>query len=295
LFAGSLKTREQKDSDQQSFSKQEEEPMPFTQIRDIRIYYEIRGSGPRVLFISGTGGDLRRSPNAFDWPLTKHFEVLAYDQRGLGQTDRPDIPYTMADYAADAEALLQSVGWDRCMVIGVSFGGMVAQEFAIRCQHRVEKLVLCCTSSGGKGGASYPLHELTGLSLEDYARTVVTLVDTRRDTAWQAAHAQEFHTLINDTLAGFKIGANEPNRAIGARRQIEARKHHDTYDRLPQLQMPVLICGGRYDGIASVANQEAMLKQIPHAQLELFEGGHLFFIQDPRAYERIMAFLQEGR
>jgi 3-oxoadipate enol-lactonase len=58
--------------------------------------------------------------------------------------------------------------------------------------------------------------------------------------------------------------------------------------------MPVLICGGRYDGIASVANQEAMHKQIPNANLELFEGGHLFFVQDPRAYEKIIVFLKES-
>ncbi|MBI3757670.1 MAG: alpha/beta hydrolase [Deltaproteobacteria bacterium] len=266
--------------------------MPFTTVRDLRMHYEIRGSGPRVLFISGTGGDLRRSPNAFDWPLTKHFEVLAYDQRGLGQTDRPDIPYTMADYAADADALLQAVGWDRCMVIGVSFGGMVAQEFALRSQHRVEKLVLCCTSSGGAGGASYPLHEVKGLSLDEYAGLVITLADNRRDAAWQAAHQQEFHTLLKDTLAGLKIGADEPGRAMGARRQLEARKEHDTYSRLPTLLMPVLICGGRYDDIAAIDNQEAMRKQIPNARLELFTGGHLFFVQDPTAYERIVAFLQ---
>jgi 3-oxoadipate enol-lactonase len=266
--------------------------MPFTTVRDLRMHYEIRGNGSRVLFISGTGGDLRRSPNAFDWPLTKSFAVLAYDQRGLGQTDRPDIPYTMADYAADADALLTAVGWDRAMVSGVSFGGMVAQEFAIRYPHRVEKLVLCCTSSGGAGGASYPLHELTGLSMEAYTRLVVELVDNRRTAAWQAAHSQEFQTLLNDTLAGFKVGANEPNRAIGARRQLEARKDHDTYSRLPTLTMPVLICGGRYDAIASVANQEAMLRQLPYGKLELFEGGHLFFVQDPQAYERITAFLR---
>lgn len=269
--------------------------MPFATVRDLRMYYDTRGSGPRVLFISGTGGDLRRSPNAFDWPLTKHFEVLAYDQRGLGQTDRPDIPYSMADYAADADALLQALRWERCMVIGVSFGGMVAQEFAIRYPQRVEKLVLCCTSSGGAGGASYPLHELIGLSPAEYARKVVTLADNRRTPAWQAAHQQEFRTLINETLAGFAVGANEPNRVLGARRQLEARKDHDTYHRLPTLTMPVLICGGRYDGIASVANQEAMLRQIPNAQLALFEGGHLFFVQDPHAYERIIAFLQEQK
>jgi 3-oxoadipate enol-lactonase len=266
--------------------------MPFVSVRDLRMYYELRGSGPRLLFISGTGGDLRRSPNAFDSPLPKHFTVLSYDQRGLGQTDRPDIPYTMADYAADADGLLSAVGWDRCMVMGVSFGGMVAQEFAVRYPQRVERLVLACTSSGGAGGASYPLHELVGLALPEWTRRVVELSDLRRDAAWRTAHPQEFQVLVDETLAGLKVGADEPGRAIGARRQIEARQAHDTYARLPSLRVPVYICGGRYDGIAPEDNQHAMQRQIPTAQLELFEGGHLFFIQDPRAFARITAFLR---
>lgn len=266
--------------------------MPFISVRDIRLHYDIRGTGPRLLFISGTGGDLRRSPNAFDSPLPQQFEVLAYDQRGLGQSDRPDVPYTMADYAADADALLEALEWDRCLVMGVSFGGMVAQEFAIRYPQRVERLVLACTGSGGAGGASYPLHELTGLSLEEWGRRVVELSDMRRDAAWQAAHAREFQAFVNEMLTGLKVGANEPGRAAGARRQIEARKDHNTYDRLPSLPMPVLICGGRYDGIASVSNQEAMLQRIPHARLKLFEGGHLFFIQDANAFPRIARFLR---
>ncbi len=179
--------------------------MPFVSVRDIRMYYEIRGNGPRLLVISGTGGDLRRSPNAFDWPLPKHFEVLAYDQRGLGQTDRPDMPYTMADYAADADALLRAVGWDRCLAMGVSFGGMVGQEFAIRYPQRVERLVLACTSSGGAGGASYPLHELTDLSLQEWARKVVELSYTPRCGSLQATHPQEFQTLVDETLAELEV------------------------------------------------------------------------------------------
>ena len=126
--------------------------MPFVSVRDIEMYYEIRGKGPRLLSISGTAGDLRRSPNIFETPLVQQFEILAYDQRGLGQTSRPDIPYTMADYAADADGLLEVVGWDRCPVMGVSFGGMVAQELGLSFPHRVERLVLACTSSGGAGG-----------------------------------------------------------------------------------------------------------------------------------------------
>ncbi len=266
--------------------------MPFVAVRDIQVYYDIQGTGPRLLCISGTGGDLRRSPTIFDSPLARHFEILAYDQRGLGRTSRPDIPYTMADYAADAEGLLKAVGWERCSVMGISFGGMVAQEFALRYPDRVERLVLACTSSGGAGGASYPLHELFDLPMDEYARRLLVLGDTRRDPAWQAANPDQFQTLIDLTLAGLQVGADEPERRTGARRQLEARIGHDTYDRLPSLKMPVYLCGGLYDGIASPVNLRAMQKQIPGARLELFEGGHLFFLQDPRAFKRIITFLQ---
>jgi 3-oxoadipate enol-lactonase len=256
------------------------------------MYYEIHGKGPRLLTISGTGGDLRRSPNIFEMPIAQHFEILAYDQRGLGQTSRPDTSYTMADYAADASALLDAVAWNRCLVTGISFGGMVAQELALRYPQRVERLVLGCTSSGGKGGASYPMHDLADLPLEDYVHRILELSDTRRNSAWKAADPARYQALFDLTLAALRVGADEPGRSIGARRQLEARAHHNTYDRLPALRMPVYLCGGRYDGIATPANLEAIQKQIPGARLELFEGGHLFFIQDPRAFDRIASFLR---
>ena len=198
----------------------------------------------------------------------------------------------MVDYADDANGLLDAVGWERCLVMGISFGGMVAQEFALRYPHRVERLVLGCTSSGGAGGASYPLHELSHLPVEDYVRRVLQLSDTRRDAAWQVANPEQFQTLFDQTLTGLRVGADEPGRQIGARCQLEARARHDSYERLCTLRMPVYLCGGRYDGIATPTNLEAMQKQIPGAQLEFFEGGHLLFIQDPRAFERIVAFLQ---
>jgi 3-oxoadipate enol-lactonase len=266
--------------------------MPFVSIGDIQVYYEIRGKGPRLLNISGTGGDLRQSPNIFETPLAREFEILAYDQRGLGQTSRPDIPYTMADYAADGNGLLEVLGWNRCPVMGVSFGGMVAQELALRYPNRVGRLVLACTSSGGAGGASYPLHELSQLTLEDRARQMVILGDTRLSPSWRSANPTQFQELLNQRATRFRVGADEPDREVGARRQLEARMGHDTYDRLPNLHLPVYICGGRYDGIAPPANLEALHKQIPGAQLEFFEGGHLFFMQDPRAFRRVAAFLR---
>ena len=221
--------------------------MPVVSVRDIEMYYEIRGKGPRLLSISGTAGDLRRSPNIFETPLVQQFEILAYDQRGLGQTSRPDIPYTMADYAADADGLLEVVGWNRCPVMGVSFGGMVAQELGLSFPDRVERLVLACTSSGGAGGASYPLHELAKLPVEERARRMVIISDTRLNPSWRTANPTQFQELVDQMAMRLKVGADEPDREIGARRQLEARVGHDTYDRLPGLLLPVYICGGRYD------------------------------------------------
>jgi 3-oxoadipate enol-lactonase len=266
--------------------------MAFVEVRGLRIYYEQGGTGPRLLFLSGTGGDLRRRPSVFERPIGQHFEIVTLDQRGLGQTLGPDREYAMADYAADAIGLLDAVGWDRCHVMGVSFGGMVAQELAIRYPARFERIVLACTSSGGAGGASYPLHLHLDDTLPERAARQARLSDIRKDDAWCAAHPDELKTVVDQILAGALVGADEPGRAEGYRRQLLARKGLDTYDRLPRIVAPVFVCGGRYDGIAPVKNQLALERQIPNTRLELFEGGHGFLNEDPRAYERVIAFLK---
>lgn len=265
--------------------------MPFVQVRDLRVYYEIQGAGPRLVYFNGTGGDLRRRPSIFDSALAKQFEILAFDQRGLGQTSRPDIPYSMQDYAEDANALLDAIGWDACFVFGVSFGGMVAQEFSVRFPHRVKRLILACTSGGGAGGASFPLQDIAHLTLHERARWFVSMGDTRRDSVWQKANAALYQTMLEQLAAGLLIGADEPGRAAGAQRQLDARLAHDCYDRLPSLIMPVLICGGRYDGICPVENLTALQRQIPHSTLALFDGGHSFFLQDARAFNLMIEFL----
>ena len=116
--------------------------MPLATIGDIEIFHERQGAGAPLLFISGTGGDLRNRPTVFEGPLAKAFDVLAYDQRGLGRTSKPDAPYSMAGYADDAARLMDHVGWESALVVGVSFGGMVAQELVLRHPARVRRLVL---------------------------------------------------------------------------------------------------------------------------------------------------------
>jgi 3-oxoadipate enol-lactonase len=263
--------------------------MSYAAVNGLQLYFERAGSGPPLLFISGTGGDLRVQPNVFASPLAKAFDLLAYDQRGLGRSDKPDQRYSMAGYADDAAGLMATQGWDAALVVGVSFGGMVAQELALRHPGRVRRLVLACTSPGGAGGASYPFHEIEHLKGEERARFLMPVRDTRRDAAWAAAHAADYERFV--AMAAADPYAGEPGRAEGAHRQLEARAAHDTWDRLDDIACPTLIAAGRYDGIALPATQERMASRIPNAELQWFEGGHLFMIQDRAAYPAIIAFL----
>ena len=257
----------------------------------VELYYEVAGTGPRLLLISGTGGDLRSPPSVFDGPLATRFEIAAYDQRGLGRSSVPPGPYAMADYADDAAGLLDVLAWEDALVMGISFGGMVAQELALRHPRRVRRLVLACTSSGGAGGASYPLHELTALPEDDRIARHLELADTRYDAEWRAAFPEEWRSLASLFRARAVIGSDEPGRAEGAALQLDARRRHDTWDRLDQITCPTLVCGGVHDGIAPPDNAEHLASAIPGATLEMFEGGHLFLLQDRAAWPAITAFL----
>ena len=187
--------------------------------------------------------------------------------------------------------MLQTLGWDHCHVIGVSFGGMVAQELAIRYPKFIERLVLCCTSSGGAGGHSYPFHELPDLPADEMDAISVAISDTRHDTDWQKQFPDQYQAILEQRNSR-NAGADEPGRETGARRQLEARIDHDTYARLPEIKMPVFIAGGSFDGIAPPANLRVINQQIEHSLLQFFQGGHDFYDHDPMAYQRIADFLK---
>jgi len=264
--------------------------MSYITVGGLNLWVERKGEGEPLLFISGSGGDLRNKPNALDGPLARQFEMVAYDQRGLGRSDKPDGPYAMADYAADAAGLLDELDWATANVVGVSFGGMVAQELAIRYPDRIRRLVLCCTSPGGEGGASYPLHTLIGMDREAEAKLMIPISDTRHDAAWQAANPDAYRMMMD--LRTSDPWAEEPRRAMGAELQLLARRDMDAWDRLTSITAPTLVCGGRYDGIALPETQARLAERIPNAQLRMFEGGHMFLIQDRAAFPAISGFLQ---
>ena len=265
--------------------------MPFFHNGEIEIYFEIGGeavhSSPPLLFISGTGADLRNKPNQFDSPLASVYRVVSLDQRGLGRTSKPDGDYSMRQYANDALTLIDHLDIQRLKVMGVSFGGMVAQEFAIRHPDRGEKLILACTSAGGRAGSSYPLHELERLSPRERAEKHLTLSDVRLNEQWQQENPEKWESYVQRSLGARRSDRDE----IGAMKQLLARKNHDTYKRLANIKCETLIVGGKYDGIAPPKNLVAMNEMIPQSELRFYEGGHMFLIQDKSAYQEIIAWL----
>ena len=197
----------------------------------------------------------------------------------------------MEDYADDAAGLLKSLNWDRCHVVGISFGGMVAQELALRHPDCIDRMVLCCTSSGGAGGHSYPFHEIPDLPEDEMNSISVAINDSRQDADWQQRNPERYQAILARRNAR-NAGADEPGRETGARRQLEARIEHDTFARLPELKLPVFIAGGVYDGVAPPANLEAINRQIEQSKIQFFQGGHDFYDHDPLAFQRIAEFLQ---
>jgi 3-oxoadipate enol-lactonase len=257
----------------------------------IDIYVERSGEGPRLAFLNGSSQTID-SMRPLLAVLASRFDLVAHDQRGLGRTTIPPGPYEMADYAADAAAVLDHVGWDSCRMVGISFGGMVAQELAVTWPERVERLALVCTSPGGPGAASYPLHELAALSDEEWAATYLPLLDTRFTPEWLAAHDRD--RSVAEMLAARRSGPRPPEQTRGEREQLLARSRHDVVDRLGRIACPKLVACGRYDGIAPPSNSEVIAARVPGAELRTYEGGHAFVSQDRAAIPEIMDFLAAG-
>ena len=262
--------------------------MPTERLNGINLYWEQSGEGPRLLMFNGSGSTIDRMRPLLQ-VLAAHFNVVMHDQRGLGNTEIPEGPYSMSDYATDAIALVDHLGWDTFNVMGISFGGMVAQEFAVTVPERVERLALLCTSPGGPGGSSYPLHELRSMNEEERASVAMTIMDTRFTPEWLEAHPAD--KLFVQGIRG-DYGATPGSEAErGEIEQLAARRTHDVWERLGAISAPTFVGAGRFDGIAPLSNSEAIAQRIPNAELHVYEGGHGFFAQDATAFPDIFSFL----
>ena len=263
-------------------------PMPTVEANGISIYYERSGEGPPLLYCNGSGSTIEDSRLIFA-PFAARFDLVAHDARGLGKTERPPAPYSMADYAADAVALADYLGWTTFRLAGISFGGMVAQEIAVTWPDRIERLALLCTSPGGEGGSSYPLHELAKLPPDEAAELGMKLLDSRFDADYLRDHPADAGLV--EMIAARRAEPKTDEEQAGLAAQLDARSRHDVCSRLDRISCPTFVGAGRFDGIAPLPNSEAIVARVPDAKLHVYEGGHLFVAQDPAAFPEILDFL----
>ena len=260
--------------------------MPFVHLPETTIYFEQTGTGRDLLIISGTGSDLRlpRLPSPL---IDETFKVLRYDHRGLGQSSADDNPISMANFADDAAGLLSELDIAEIDVIGISFGGMVAQHLAIRHPKLIRKLVLACTSPGGETYSSADLLQLMDLPLEERQKAWLEMYDTRYQSG---STGKQFVYLLEKLIT--RNPSMFPNEASkGLMRQISARSSHDLSGDLRKISHRCLVVGGRYDGIAPPENLHYLSNNLQNCELRFFEGGHSFLWEDESAWKSISAFL----
>ena len=206
----------------------------------------------------------------FNTPVPNHFTVLAFDPRGLGESDSPNEPFTMADMADDAAGLATAIGWDKYFVFGASMGGMVAQELTLRHPEAVEKLVLGVTYAGGENSGSVVIDKLDTMSRIEKLQ----LSDTRQDETWAAEHPELVSQMEEQERATQEIMKSNPDLMRGYTNQVNAVLKHNTFDRLKQIKIPTLVFGGRFDGSNPPHVTKELAGLIPGARYELMDSGH---------------------
>jgi len=245
--------------------------VPKAEVGDIGIDYEERGSGKPLLLITGipSVGD--------DWaplaePLSESRRVITFDNRGCGGSTVTPGPYSMQQMAADAAGLLDHLEIDRADVFGISMGGMIAQELALGRPERVDRLALGCTHAGIRHSVRAPEETLEAFRMEtdDWSERVRALS--------KVSFAGGIDPRAHDLFVEKKSGDVQNLEGYGA--QFAAVLSHDTYDRLPDLRMPVLVLTGDDDRIIPAGSSRPLLDRIPDARLHVIQNaGHLFFIE----------------
>jgi 3-oxoadipate enol-lactonase len=242
----------------------------------VGIAFETHGHGPPLLLVQGLGYGGRGWGPAIE-QLAKSFLVVSFDNRGFGASDAPPGPYTVAELASDAAAVLEAAGIERAHVMGASLGGMTAQELALAASERVERLVLVSTTPGGL--ASYPMPAPTARLMLEAASLDPDVALRRFVENALGADGRGREELVERILAYRR--ANPPDRA-GWEAQAAAGAAFDAFDRVREIQAETLVVHGMEDAVVDPRNARLLAERIPRARLELLEGcGHLPFWEQP--------------
>jgi 3-oxoadipate enol-lactonase len=255
------------------------------------LNYVRRGSGEPMLLIQGMSGNHLSWGEPFLTELERDFDLVAYDHRGVGKSSRVTDPFSIADLADDAAAVLGALGWDSAHVVGISMGGMVAQELALRHPQRVRTLTLGCTYCGGEGSA------LT--SNEVFAKLSEAMMSGDRDRAI----ATSFEVNISPGYGAdqsaygtfYEMATALPTPVPVIMLQAQAVQSHDTLSRLGEIQVPTLVIHGTVDEMLPYSNAVLIAARIPGARLVTLEDvGHMFWWEQPERSAQAIRELVEG-
>lgn len=260
----------------------------------VTIAYEERGRDPTTAETVVCCEGLGYGRWMWNWQaeaLAESSHVVVWDNRGTGDSDAPEGPYTIEQMAGDLEAVLDDVGITSAHVVGASMGGMVAQRYALA-YDRAASLTLLCTSPGGPEAVPTPEATLERMfSVPDDA-------DEREAIRYKMRPAvsdgfMEQHEELVEQIVDWRLDSDAPPAARQA--QAAAVEAFDASDELDGIEVPVLVLHGTDDRVLPVGNGEILAERIPRADAEFVDGGsHLFFIEDAaRVTDRIEEFLAD--
>jgi 3-oxoadipate enol-lactonase len=256
------------------------------------LNYVRRGSGEPMLLIQGMSGNHLSWGEPFLTELERDFDLVAYDHRGVGKSSRVTDPFTIGDLADDAAAVLDALGWDSAHVVGISMGGMVAQELALRHPQRVRTLTLGCTYCGGEGSA------LT--SNEVFAKLAEAMMSGDRDRAIATSYEVNISPGYGADQSAYgtfyEMATALPTPVPVIMLQAQAVQSHDTLSRLGQIVVPTLVIHGTVDEMLPYSNAVLIAARIPGAQLVTLEDvGHMFWWEQPeRSAQAIRELVERG-
>lgn len=253
--------------------------MPKVRVNDIQIYYEVHGEGFPLMMIQGLGANM-------DWwamyprlvtELSKKFKTVMFDNRGAGRTDVSDRRCTIRLFADDTAGLMDNLGISRAHVLGISMGGMIAQELVLNYPEKVEKLVLCSTNCGGRKTV-LPSRKVMGMLLADRS----TLSQKERDKIPISLSLTEDFAKKNPDFVELAVQQmhKAPISSEVLKRQLNAIREFDTYERLSQIKAPTLILHGKKDILIPPGNASILAEAIPNARLVHLERSAHGLIED---------------
>ena len=252
--------------------------VPTIDIDGTDLYYERRGVGEPLLLIQGLGGNSLHWGDGFLGGLEDDFELILYDHRGAGRSGPLAGEHTIADLAGDAVGLLDALQIESAHVVGISMGGMVAQELVLDAPERVRTLTLGCTFPGG------PEATMTDMAVVGMLAEAVLSGNQERSmrVGYEVMIAAEYAKQEGAYELYSEVAAQYPAPLPVLMAQLSAIMGHDTSQRLGEIEAPTLVIHGTEDRLMDVSNGKLIARLIPGARLELLEGsGHMFFWEQP--------------